>query len=111
MIIQQPIVETIRKVLLNDQRVLFAYLYGSAVSRSNVNDIDIVPCNKLSEITRGKFKAADLFCLLGSLRAACRHSNKLQFTRKLTIEKRKIAVGIGMNLAYKAKTDDSDVEP
>ena len=41
MIIQQPIVETIRKVLLNDQRVLFAYLYGSAVSRSNVNDIDV----------------------------------------------------------------------
>jgi len=41
MIVPKNLIETIRKVLLKDQRILFAYLYGSAVSRRVVQDIDI----------------------------------------------------------------------
>ena len=39
--IQNDIIDKVKRVLLRDKRVLFAYLYGSAISGNDVNDIDI----------------------------------------------------------------------
>ncbi len=37
----KPVIEMIKKILLDDRRIIFAYLFGSFLKKEDFNDIDI----------------------------------------------------------------------